>query len=181
MVMAMSSSGGEPTGPSLGFPLGSRTSRKAHSQVRGGGSASGLPRPGSLRETNHSLGHGMLGPASVNKLPTSPHLFPSQDATPWDVVLMAFAELRDEVNKLKRGRLPPAPSPSRMNEGASTFQGTQHIGSPVHIFAGFPDPTCEAGALTEQYFSDSVLCIMLWFFNLWIRYLRTLTNRLQKW
>ncbi|MPC35589.1 hypothetical protein E2C01_029014 [Portunus trituberculatus] len=53
----------------------------------------------------------------------------------------------------------------------------QHIGSPVHIFAGFPDPICEAGALTEQYFSDSVLCIMLRFLNLWIRSPRTLTNR----
>ncbi|MPC97351.1 hypothetical protein E2C01_092663 [Portunus trituberculatus] len=177
MVTAMSSSGEESTGSSLGFPLGSRTSRNAHSQVRGGGSASGLPRPGSLQETKHSPGHGTLEPAGVNKLSTFPHLFPLQDATSWDIVLMALAELRDEVNKLKRNRLPPAPATSRVNEGASTSQGTQDIGSPVHIFAGFPDPICEAGALTEQHFSDSELYIMLRFLNLWIRSLRTLTNQ----
>ncbi|MPC35588.1 hypothetical protein E2C01_029012 [Portunus trituberculatus] len=96
MVTAMSS-GEESTGPSLGFPLGSRTRRNAHIQVRDGGSASGLPRLGSLRETNHSLGHGTLGPAGVYKLSTLPHLFPSQDATPWGVVLTVLAELRDEV------------------------------------------------------------------------------------
>ncbi|MPC52593.1 hypothetical protein E2C01_046464 [Portunus trituberculatus] len=98
-----------------------------------------------------------LGDTDVNKLSTSPHLPTSQDAAPWDVVLTALAELREEMNKLKRERLPPAPMPSRVNEGASTSLGTQHNGSPVHNFAGFPDPVCEAGALTKQNFSDSVL------------------------
>ncbi|XP_045137188.1 tigger transposable element-derived protein 1-like [Portunus trituberculatus] len=81
----------------------------------------------------------------------------SQDAMPWDVVLTALVELRDEVNKLKRDRLPPAPMPCRVNEGASTSQGTQHNSSPVHNFTGFLDPICEAGVVTEQNFSDSVL------------------------
>ncbi|MPC29420.1 hypothetical protein E2C01_022650 [Portunus trituberculatus] len=76
---------------------------------------------------------------------------------PWDVVLTALVELRDEVNKLKRDRLPPAPMPCRVNEGASTSQGTQHNSSPVHNFTGFLDPICEAGVVTEQNFSDSVL------------------------
>ncbi|MPC61451.1 hypothetical protein E2C01_055523 [Portunus trituberculatus] len=70
---------------------------------------------------------------------------------------MALAELRDEVNKLKRDRLPPTSTLCRVNEEASTSQGMQHNGSPVHNFAGFSDPICEAGALTEQNFSDSVL------------------------
>ncbi|MPC76917.1 hypothetical protein E2C01_071353 [Portunus trituberculatus] len=102
MVTAMSSSGEESSGPSMGFPLGPRTSRNTHSQVRGSVSACGLPQPGSLWETNHSPGHGTLGPTGVNKLSTSPHLFSSQDAAPWEVVLTSLAELRDEVNKLKR-------------------------------------------------------------------------------
>ncbi|XP_045105428.1 uncharacterized protein LOC123500945 [Portunus trituberculatus] len=156
-VTAMSSSGEESAGPSLGSPVGSRTSRDAHSQVRGGCSVSSLPQPGSLQEANHSPGHGSHGSAGVNKLSTSPHLPTSQGAAPWEVVLTALAELRDEVNKLKRDRLPPTPTPCRVNEGASTSQGMQHNGSPVHNFTGFPDPICEASVLTEQNFSDSVL------------------------
>ncbi|MPC29421.1 hypothetical protein E2C01_022651 [Portunus trituberculatus] len=54
-VTAMSSSGGESAGLSLGSPMGSRTSRNAHSQVGGGGSASSLPRPGSLRATRRAM------------------------------------------------------------------------------------------------------------------------------
>ncbi|MPC51572.1 hypothetical protein E2C01_045421 [Portunus trituberculatus] len=134
---------------------GCKTSKNTHNQVRGGGSASGIPRPGSLQEGNHSLGHGALGPAGVNKPSTSPHSPTSQDATPWDVVLMALAELRNEMNKLKRDRLLPAPMPSRVNEGARTSPGTQHNGSPVHNFTGFPDPICEAGALTEHRLTGS--------------------------
>ncbi|MPC43993.1 hypothetical protein E2C01_037652 [Portunus trituberculatus] len=115
----MSSSGEESTGPSLGSLLGSRTSRNAHNQ------------PESLREANHLPGHGTLGPAGVNKLSTLPRLPTSQDAVPWDVLLTALAELRDEVKKLKRDRLPPATTLSRVNEGTSTSQVSEDIDQQV--------------------------------------------------
>ena len=105
----MSSSGEESAGSPLASPTGSRPRRSALSHMKGVGSATSLPWNGGLREVRQSEGHGVHGPAGVNKSVALPHSWPPQDAAPWDVVLTALAELRNEVNELKKDRLPPDP------------------------------------------------------------------------
>ena len=67
--------------------------------------------------------------------------------------MTALTELREEVNKLKKDSVPPR----RVNEGASTSHGAQHIGSPSGDFLGFPAHTCDAAATAEHTLGDSVL------------------------
>ena len=116
----MSSSSEESAGPPLGSPTGSRSCRSALGHMTGVGSATSLPRDGGLQEVRQAAGHGGHGTAGVNKPVAPPCSPPTQDATPWEVVLTALAELRNEVNELKKDRQPLAPRHSRVNEGAST-------------------------------------------------------------
>lgn len=149
-VTAMSTSGEESDGSTLGNST-ARTSRNTFNE--GGGSNSVFPRTGSLQEAQHQSDHS----PDVNTHNASLRLPNTQDTAPWDVVLSALTELRADVNKLKKDRLPPYAS--RVNEGASTSQGegTQPMGSPGSSFSGFPEPEHDGEALTGQSFGDSVL------------------------
>ena len=62
---------------------------------------------------------------------------PSPAAATWDV-LTALAELRSAVNEMRNDRLPPAPLPSRVNEGAGKSHDAQVCVS-VYDFSGFAD------------------------------------------
>lgn len=145
-LAAMSTSGEDSDGPTLGSPMSSRTCRSARSQLEGAVSAAAFPHHGGLREDRQARGQTAPGPgpADVNKLasaPTSQSRSSSthvQEHTPWDVVLTALAELREEVNELKKDRPPLAPRAGRVNDGAGTSQGTQYNES-VNSFRGFSE------------------------------------------
>lgn len=74
---------------------------------------------------------------------------------PWNAVIEALAELRQEVNKLKAERSVVSPAPAVVNEGTGTSTGDQRPHSPA-CFSGFQDSASE-GEQVRQDLGNSAL------------------------
>lgn len=75
---------------------------------------------------------------------------------PWTAVMLALAELREDVNKLKTERSVSSPAPAVVNEGAGTSTGERRPRSPVY-FEGFQDSASEG----EQVRQDTGASVLL--------------------
>lgn len=75
---------------------------------------------------------------------------------PWNAVIEALAEMRQDITKLKAERSVPSTAPTAVNEGAGTSTGEQRQHSPAY-FSGFNDSASEEEQVRQELGGSSML------------------------